>query len=159
MSPPLFGVALFLTAPDTFKLLLLSLLASQPTLVANPWPHHPWVVAPRSRSEWRRTFLSLHLSCSRYRSAHRDFLRAHAFREGPNAFEFKGTNGFLLTFDMDSKDVANDKGSMGYWRAAFSSKRRSISAGSRACSSRVRNITEMGACWMNRSKTSPSRGR
>jgi hypothetical protein len=26
------------------------------------------------------------------------------YREGPNAFEFKGTNGFLLTFDMNSKD-------------------------------------------------------
>src|SRR5262249_15151698 len=44
-----------------------------------------------------------------------------------------------------------------YWRSALRSKRRSISAGSRACSNSVRNITEMGACWMNRSKTSPSR--
>src|SRR6266436_9645803 len=92
MSQPFFGVAAepsstlcFLIAPDTFKLLLLSLLASQPTLVANPWPHHPRVVASRSRSEWRRTFLSLHLSCSRYRIAHRYFLRAHAFREDPSA--------------------------------------------------------------------------
>jgi hypothetical protein len=27
-----------------------------------------------------------------------------AYRQGPNAFEFKGTNGFLITIDMDSKD-------------------------------------------------------
>jgi len=36
------------------------------------------------------------------------------YREGPNAFEFKGTNGFLLTFDMTSKDVADNKGSSSY---------------------------------------------
>jgi hypothetical protein len=36
-----------------------------------------------------------------------------AYREGPKAFEFKGTNGFMLTFDMTSKDVAPAKG-MGY---------------------------------------------
>ena len=30
-----------------------------------------------------------------------------ADREGPKAFESKGTNGFMLTFDMNSKDVAN----------------------------------------------------
>ena len=29
-----------------------------------------------------------------------------AYRVGPNAFEFKGTNGFMLTLDMASKDVA-----------------------------------------------------
>jgi len=29
-----------------------------------------------------------------------------AYRTGPNAFEFKGTNGFMLTLDMTSKDVA-----------------------------------------------------
>jgi hypothetical protein len=29
-----------------------------------------------------------------------------AYRVGPNAFEFKGTNGFMLTLDMTSKDVA-----------------------------------------------------
>jgi hypothetical protein len=29
-----------------------------------------------------------------------------AYRVGPNAFEFKGTNGFLITVDMNSKDVA-----------------------------------------------------
>ena len=28
-----------------------------------------------------------------------------AYRVGPNAFEFKGTNGFMLTLDMTSKDV------------------------------------------------------
>jgi hypothetical protein len=28
-----------------------------------------------------------------------------AWREGPNAFEFKGTNGFMITFDIASKDV------------------------------------------------------
>jgi hypothetical protein len=33
------------------------------------------------------------------------------YREGPKAFEFKGTNGFMLTFDMTSKDVAPKKGS------------------------------------------------
>ena len=29
-----------------------------------------------------------------------------AYRVGPNAFEFKGTNGFMLTLDIASKDVA-----------------------------------------------------
>lgn len=29
-----------------------------------------------------------------------------AYRVGPNAFEFKGTNGFMLTLDLTSKDVA-----------------------------------------------------
>jgi hypothetical protein len=29
-----------------------------------------------------------------------------AYRVGPNAFEFKGTNGFMLTLDMTSKDLA-----------------------------------------------------
>jgi hypothetical protein len=29
-----------------------------------------------------------------------------ALRVGPNAFEFKGTNGFMLTLDMTSKDLA-----------------------------------------------------
>ncbi|HEY4842619.1 MAG TPA: hypothetical protein VIH78_11660 [Terriglobales bacterium] len=28
-------------------------------------------------------------------------------REGERASEFKGTNGFLLTFDMNSRDVAS----------------------------------------------------
>ena len=37
-----------------------------------------------------------------------------AYREGPNAFEFKGTNGFMLTFDMTSKDVPAQKASMSY---------------------------------------------
>ena len=37
-----------------------------------------------------------------------------AYREGPNAFEFKGTNGFMLTFDMTSKDVPPEKAGMGY---------------------------------------------
>jgi hypothetical protein len=27
------------------------------------------------------------------------------YREGDRTFEFKGTNGFMLTFDMTSKDV------------------------------------------------------
>jgi hypothetical protein len=35
------------------------------------------------------------------------------WKEGPNAFEFKGTNGFMLTFDMTSKDVGQ-KGSSSY---------------------------------------------
>jgi hypothetical protein len=30
-----------------------------------------------------------------------------AYREGPKAFEYKGTNGFMLTFDMTSQDLAN----------------------------------------------------
>jgi hypothetical protein len=34
-----------------------------------------------------------------------------AYRTGPNAFEFKGTNGFMLTIDMTSKDVAARKAS------------------------------------------------
>ena len=29
-----------------------------------------------------------------------------AYRLGPNAFEFKGTNGFMITVDINSKDVA-----------------------------------------------------
>jgi hypothetical protein len=29
-----------------------------------------------------------------------------AYRVGPKAFEYKGTNGFMITFDMTSKDVA-----------------------------------------------------
>ena len=29
-----------------------------------------------------------------------------AYRVGPKAFEYKGTNGFMLTFDITSKDVA-----------------------------------------------------
>ena len=33
------------------------------------------------------------------------------YREGPKAYEFKGTNGFMLTFDMTSKDVPAAKGS------------------------------------------------
>ncbi len=38
-----------------------------------------------------------------------------AYREGPKAYEFKGTNGFMLTFDMTSKDVSKQSsGSMGY---------------------------------------------
>jgi hypothetical protein len=37
-----------------------------------------------------------------------------AYREGPNAFEFKGTNGFMLTFDMTSKDVAGSTTAKNY---------------------------------------------
>jgi hypothetical protein len=32
-----------------------------------------------------------------------------AYREGPKAFEFKGTNGFLITIDINSDDVAAQK--------------------------------------------------
>ncbi len=32
-----------------------------------------------------------------------------AYRIGPKAFEFKGTSGFLITFDMNSKDLAPRK--------------------------------------------------
>jgi hypothetical protein len=32
-----------------------------------------------------------------------------AYRAGDKAFEFKGTNGFMITFDMNSKDVAAAK--------------------------------------------------
>jgi hypothetical protein len=36
------------------------------------------------------------------------------YRQGDRAFEFKGTNGFMLTFDMTSKDVPSNSGaSMG----------------------------------------------
>jgi len=28
-----------------------------------------------------------------------------AYRRGPNAFEFKGTTGFMITYDITSKDV------------------------------------------------------
>ncbi|HVI10683.1 MAG TPA: DUF1326 domain-containing protein [Candidatus Binatia bacterium] len=37
-----------------------------------------------------------------------------AYREGPNAYEFKGTNGFMLTFDMNSQDLAAKGGSTSY---------------------------------------------
>ena len=30
-----------------------------------------------------------------------------AYRQSPKAFEYKGTNGFMITIDMNSKDVAN----------------------------------------------------
>ncbi len=30
-----------------------------------------------------------------------------AYRTGPNAFEFKGTNGFMITVDLNSKDFAS----------------------------------------------------
>ncbi len=30
-----------------------------------------------------------------------------AYRVGPKAFEFRGTNGFMITFDISSKDVAD----------------------------------------------------
>jgi hypothetical protein len=36
--------------------------------------------------------------------------QVQAYRQGPNAFEFRGTSGFLVTFDMNSKDVAPKKG-------------------------------------------------
>jgi hypothetical protein len=29
-----------------------------------------------------------------------------AYRVGPNKFEYKGTNGFMLTLDMNSRDIA-----------------------------------------------------
>ena len=32
--------------------------------------------------------------------------KVEAYREGAEAFEFKGTNGFMITFDINSKDVA-----------------------------------------------------
>ncbi len=32
-----------------------------------------------------------------------------AFREGAKAFEFRGTNGFMITFDISSKDVDSSK--------------------------------------------------
>jgi hypothetical protein len=32
------------------------------------------------------------------------------YKLGPNAFEFKGTNGFMITVDINSKDVAAHKG-------------------------------------------------
>jgi hypothetical protein len=37
-----------------------------------------------------------------------------AYKVGPKAYEFKGTNGFMLTFDMTSKDVTSAKASMSY---------------------------------------------
>ena len=33
------------------------------------------------------------------------------YKEGLKTYEFKGTNGFMLTFDMTSKDVPAPKGS------------------------------------------------
>lgn len=40
--------------------------------------------------------------------------QVEAYREGPNAFEFKGTNGFMLTFDMTSKDLAPNQTASAY---------------------------------------------
>lgn len=37
-----------------------------------------------------------------------------AYREGPKAFEYKNTNGFMLTFDMTSKDVPNQTNATKY---------------------------------------------
>jgi hypothetical protein len=34
-----------------------------------------------------------------------------AYREGAKAFEYKGTNGFMLTFDMNSNDLGRAEGS------------------------------------------------
>jgi len=40
------------------------------------------------------------------------------YKEGPKAYEFKGTNGFMLTFCMTSKDIPATKGSsMSYDKA------------------------------------------
>jgi hypothetical protein len=36
-----------------------------------------------------------------------------AYRVGEKAFEFKGTNGFMITFDIDSKSVARKSGAAG----------------------------------------------
>jgi hypothetical protein len=36
-----------------------------------------------------------------------------AYRLGPNAFEYKGSNGFMITFDINSKDVATTAGGGG----------------------------------------------
>ena len=35
-----------------------------------------------------------------------------AYRVGDNAFEYKGTNGFMITFDINSKDGVSAKGAM-----------------------------------------------
>ena len=32
-----------------------------------------------------------------------------AYRLGPKAFEYKGTNGFMITFDINADDVAKSK--------------------------------------------------
>jgi hypothetical protein len=40
--------------------------------------------------------------------------QVEAYREGPKAFEYRGTNGFMLTFDMTSKDGANSKAAAKY---------------------------------------------
>jgi hypothetical protein len=37
-----------------------------------------------------------------------------AYRVGEKAYEFKGTNGFVITFDISSKDVAPAKAGAGY---------------------------------------------
>jgi hypothetical protein len=36
--------------------------------------------------------------------------QVEAYRVGPKAFEFKNTNGFMITIDMNSKDVAQGQG-------------------------------------------------
>jgi hypothetical protein len=37
-----------------------------------------------------------------------------AYRVGPKAFEHKGTNGFMITVDINSKDVAARKTASAY---------------------------------------------
>jgi hypothetical protein len=37
-----------------------------------------------------------------------------AYRQGPNAFEYQGTNGFMITIDMNSKDIAGVKAGATY---------------------------------------------
>jgi hypothetical protein len=37
-----------------------------------------------------------------------------AYREGANTYEFKGTNGFMLTFDMNSSDLTAGKATASY---------------------------------------------
>ncbi len=36
-----------------------------------------------------------------------------AYRKGPKAYEYKGTNGFMITFDIDSKSVPQSAGTSG----------------------------------------------
>jgi|ERR1700758_4053061 hypothetical protein len=53
------------------------------------------------------------------------------YREGPNTFEFKGTNEFMLTFDMTSKDVSTNS-----WTTILSN----LWAGSRSFSTTLRRF-------------------
>ena len=41
-------------------------------------------------------------------------VQVEAYRDGDKRFEFKGSNGFMITFDINARDVAGAGGAGGY---------------------------------------------